>query len=168
MVDGKISNRSWHVDGMRQGKRRPFSLLVGVALSEVSEPMCGNFTIFPKSHKLIHELILDNGCLRGIDDHLEWSLATSMYNPWGVTDGPQLPDLGPPKQLLLKPGDVVLAHPNLAHRGAPNLSPNIRYMVYFRLKSSNFASDEVERTWSENMYADLPNVSSWLASSEKS
>ena len=57
------------------------------------------------------------------------------FRPIGIfCNQPALPDLGAPLQLLLEPGDIVLAHPKLAHRGAPNYSSNIRYMIYFRLK----------------------------------
>ena len=55
----------------------------------------------------------------------------SANNPWGRGAG--LPDLGPPKQLLMEPGDAVFCHPMLAHRGCPNFSPDVRYMVRFVL-----------------------------------
>lgn len=42
--------------------------------------------------------------------------------------------IGKPTQLKMQAGDVVVAHPDLAHRGGPNFSPHIRYMVYFRIK----------------------------------
>jgi len=32
----------WHTDGLRQGRRHPFSLLVGVCLSDVAEERSGN------------------------------------------------------------------------------------------------------------------------------
>lgn len=37
-----------------------------------------------------------------------------------LSDGP-LPDLGPPLQLLLRPGDVVLVHSSTGHGGGPHL-----------------------------------------------
>jgi hypothetical protein len=36
-----------------------------------------------------------------------------------------------------KTGDIVLCHYQLAHAIAPNMSPNIRYMVYFRVSHVN-------------------------------
>ena len=61
-----------------------------------------------------------------------------------------LPEVGAPQQLLVQPGvcatcgaageltrqagDILLLHPKLAHRACPNYGPNIRYMVYFRIK----------------------------------
>ena len=42
-------------------------------------------------------------------------------------------DFGPATQVLLRKGDVVLAHQKLAHFGGANCSPDIRYQVYFRV-----------------------------------
>lgn len=49
-----ISGDSWHTDGLRQGKKHSFSLLVGVALSDMSMPNNGNLCVWPKSHLHIH------------------------------------------------------------------------------------------------------------------
>ena len=43
------------------------------------------------------------------------------------------PDLGAPRQLHMRTGDVVLAHQKLPHAGVANISPHVRYQVYFRL-----------------------------------
>lgn len=43
---------------------------------------------------------------------------------------------GGEQQLLLRAGDVVVMHSDLAHGGAPNLSDSIREMLYFRIKPS--------------------------------
>ena len=184
---GDMNGRQWHVDGMRQGKRNPFTLLVGIALSECSSALSGNFTVFPGSHHIIHSLILDKGRLRGVDEFRLWSVATDPSNPWcapdkgiaaktlkeaatlrkslgkdngSAADGspPLLPDLGTPKQLMLKPGDVVIAHPKLAHRGAPNFSPNIRYMCYFRLRHIDQQTEELQSALVNDMWADLEGI----------
>jgi hypothetical protein len=185
----KLSGREWHVDGMRQGKRNPFSLLLGIALTTCPDVYCGNFTVFPKSHDTIHSLILENGRLKGIDEHRLWSVATDPNNPWcqqeanhiqeGEGEGeegeeketqqqqqqqlkhskqPKLPDLGASEQLCLNPGDIILAHPKLAHRGAPNLSSNIRYMIYFRLKHILHGENQMQKDLITNMYSDLDCV----------
>uniref|UniRef100_K3WJX7 Phytanoyl-CoA dioxygenase n=1 Tax=Globisporangium ultimum (strain ATCC 200006 / CBS 805.95 / DAOM BR144) TaxID=431595 RepID=K3WJX7_GLOUD len=138
----------WHTDGMRQGKLHPFTLLLGIALSDVREPLAGNFTVFPESHHTLQNLLIENGKLEGYDD--ECYKADSV---WG--DG-TLPDLGTPVQLLASRGDIVLAHPNLAHRGGLNFSPDIRYQVYFRMKHVEHATLQAEaRT---NLWADLEGV----------
>jgi hypothetical protein len=134
----------WHTDGMRQGKLHPFTLLVGVALSDATEPLAGNLTVFPESHRTLQRLLTADGKLRGYSD--ECFKADSV---WGEGT---LPDMGTPVQLLMGKGDVVLAHPNLAHRGGLNFSPDIRYQIYFRIKHKQFdarLSDSTNDLWAD-------------------
>ena len=52
-----------------------------------------------------------------------------------ITNISSRPSLGPPFQVHMKAGDIVMLHPDLAHNGGPNtLSPDIRRVVYFRLR----------------------------------
>ncbi|KAG6613444.1 Protein involved in biosynthesis of mitomycin antibiotics/polyketide fumonisin [Phytophthora cinnamomi] len=139
----------WHTDGMRQGRLHPFTLLAGIALSNVPEPLCGNLTVFPGSHVSLHSRLTADGKLRGYDD--ECYKAGSV---WG--DG-TLPDLGVPVQLLAARGDLVLAHPNLAHRGGLNFSPDIRYQVYFRIKHKQL--DQLQDQCTTDLWADLQGLS---------
>jgi hypothetical protein len=119
----------WHTDGMRQGKAHPFSLLVGIALSEVRTPQSGNLIVFPKSHHVLHAMMMldDRGPDKKAqpdDDGHKWSTLThsccAAESVWG---NGELPNLGTPVQLLCHKGDVILCHPKLAHRGGPNFSP---------------------------------------------
>ncbi|OWZ24649.1 hypothetical protein PHMEG_000257 [Phytophthora megakarya] len=138
----------WHTDGMRQGRLHPFTLLAGIALSNVPEPLCGNLTVFPGSHVTLQSRLTRDGKLHGHDD--ECYKADSV---WG--DG-TLPDLGTPVQLLASRGDLVLAHPNLAHRGGLNFSPDIRYQVYFRIKHHQL--DELQEQCAADLWADLQGL----------
>ena len=49
-----LALRQWHVDGLRQGSRHSFSLLLGICCSKVSAEYCGNLVVWPGSHRLIH------------------------------------------------------------------------------------------------------------------
>ena len=140
--DTSLPGNEWHTDGMRQGKRHPFTLLVGVALSSVSAPFHGNLAVFPGSHHRLHDISLANGRLKDVDEDQPFSKITTRDNSWGVGVG--LPDLGPPRQLLLEPGDALLAHSKLAHRGCPNFSPSIRHMVYFRVRHRDHATTAMQ------------------------
>ncbi|CAK4667514.1 unnamed protein product [Aphanomyces euteiches] len=133
----------WHTDGMRQGKWNPFTLLVGIALSATPTAHSGNLIVFPKTHHRLHAMLQDNASelLR---------VCVSADQVWG--DG-ELPDMGVPVPLLLQPGDVVLAHPKLAHRGGPNFSPHIRYQVYFRIKHKDHAA--LQERLETDLFADL-------------
>ena len=165
----------WHVDGMRQGKAHPFSLLVGVALSDVRAPFCGNLCVFPGSHRRIEPLLLPDGKLRGYEQpQFDCAGMRSGDMDRGIYKGkrpPQspvgVPDMGTPKQLLLRTGDVVLLHPSLAHRGAPNRGADVRYAVYFRLRHCRrhelrTSAKETEKDVESALWAELEGLSSWL------
>jgi len=109
----------YHIDGMDVNKLCPFSLLCGVALSDQSRPDMGNLHVFPGSHLHggLHAYYKD-----GIND-----------DDQGEEDQAK-PDLGQSHQVLLRPGDVVLAHQLLAHRVGQNFSENIRYQLYYRVQ----------------------------------
>ena len=130
---------AWHTDGLRRGKQHPFSLLLGVALSDVDEEHKGNLLIWPGKHKLIHTCLnseskhgFDVGKLRELlevdqDSHAETEEVRGHDNV------PDLPPLGKPCSVLLKKGNLVLLHPDLPHSGGPNWGADIRVMIYFRL-----------------------------------
>ncbi|CAI5732969.1 unnamed protein product [Peronospora destructor] len=139
----------WHTDGMRQGRLHPFTLLAGIALSNVPEPLCGNLTVFPGSHVSLQSRLAADGKLHGYDNE--------CYKPDSVWGDGTLPDLGTPVQLLAARGDLVLAHPNLAHRGGLNFSPDIRYQVYFRIKHKLL--DDLQEQCMSDLWADLGGLS---------
>mmetsp|Transcript_57429 Transcript_57429/g.105622 ORF Transcript_57429/g.105622 Transcript_57429/m.105622 type:complete len:492 (-) Transcript_57429:128-1603(-) len=109
----------YHIDGMGQNKLAPFSLLCGVALSEQTKPNMGNLHVFPGSH--LHE-DLHKYYRERINDDNQNEQDTNK------------PDLGRSLQVLLEPGDVVIAHQLLAHRVGINTSEHIRYQLYYRVK----------------------------------
>mmetsp|Transcript_95264 Transcript_95264/g.269255 ORF Transcript_95264/g.269255 Transcript_95264/m.269255 type:complete len:477 (+) Transcript_95264:44-1474(+) len=119
--EGRADERlgtEYHIDGhgcIPNG----FALLVGCSLTDPPEDSCswGGFTVFPGSH-------LDTAFHRA-------------YVKRAKRGGPRH-DVGAPVQLRLRRGDVVFAHPLLAHRRAENWSEVARYMVYLRLRPANF------------------------------
>ena len=46
----KLTPLRWHCDGYSEGYHSPFTLLVGVVLTEQTRPNMGNFTVIPGSH----------------------------------------------------------------------------------------------------------------------
>jgi hypothetical protein len=110
-----------HIDGMysptngvQPGTIANFTALLGVLLSDLPDENAGNFTVWPGSH-VKHE--------RYFREHGPQSLMNGM---------PPI-DLGPPKQITGRAGDVILAHYLLGHGIAPNDSPHVRYAIFFRL-----------------------------------
>ena len=141
-----VRGTDWHTDGLRQGKKHSFSLLVGVALSENQVRNRGNLCLWKGSHHVIHPLMRspDGAVLR-------------ENGGYSDTDGP-LPDLGPPTQVLLSPGDVVLAHSELGHCGGPHLGSEIRSMLYFRVRHTDWKQMVQADALSKDMWCDLEGI----------
>jgi hypothetical protein len=110
-----------HLDGMYsptngvpEGTIRNFTLLVGVSLSDVLQPYSGNFTVWPGTHYLYQDYFREHG-------------------PKSLLNGMPPIEMPEPEQILARAGDVVFCHYQVAHTAGPNLSPDIRYAIYFRL-----------------------------------
>lgn len=110
-----------HLDGMHTptngvpaGTIRNFTMLFGVALSDVTTSFAGNLTVWPGTHTLYERYFREHG-------------------PQALLNGMPPVDLPAPVQLQAQAGDVILAHYELAHGVATNVSPYVRYAIYFRL-----------------------------------
>eukprot|EP00747_Dinoflagellata_sp_TGD_P210403 gnl/TRDRNA2_/TRDRNA2_83677_c0_seq1.p1 gnl/TRDRNA2_/TRDRNA2_83677_c0~~gnl/TRDRNA2_/TRDRNA2_83677_c0_seq1.p1 ORF type:complete len:489 (+),score=96.01 gnl/TRDRNA2_/TRDRNA2_83677_c0_seq1:55-1521(+) len=144
-VRTNVTGRDWHTDGLRQGKKHPFTLLVGIALSDMMDENAGNLCVWPGSHHFTHK-------------HMRWPDGKiHRERGWDSCDGP-LPDLGPPQQLKLRAGDVLLAHSGLAHCGGPLLGPDVRYMTYFRVRHKAWQTMCDEGLFADNMWHDLEGL----------
>jgi hypothetical protein len=136
---------AYHIDGMGQNKLCPFSLLCGVALSDQLMPNRGNLHVFPGSH--LHE-DLRKHYLKRIND------------PEAGEEDETKPNLGKSTQVLLGPGDVVIAHQLLAHRVGVNTGENIRYQLYYRVSHKDHASFKesiLDKPWIEFAPAEFGN-----------
>jgi hypothetical protein len=101
-------------NGVPRGTLFHFTALAGIFLSPVAEADRGNLTVWPGSHHRIEAYLRTHG-------------------PTAIVDRfPDL-DLGRPQAICAQPGDALLAHYALAHGIAPNLGPDVRYAVFFRL-----------------------------------
>ena len=110
-----------HLDGMHtptngvpKGQILNFTMLVGIMLNDVSQPYSGNLTLWPGSHYLYEDYFRKQG----------WESLLGGMPPV---------DLPEPEQIMGQAGDIVLCHYQLGHTAAINVSPNIRYAIYFRL-----------------------------------
>lgn len=110
-----------HLDGMHsptngvpEGAIHNFTLLAGILLSPLHTPYCGNFTVWPGTH-LQHERYF------------------RQHGPQSLLDGLPRITMPEPVQVTGEPSTLVLAHYLLAHAAAPNVSPHVRYALFFRL-----------------------------------
>ena len=110
-IDGTWSEHN----GVPKGRILNFAMIACVLLSDVPEAYCGNFTVWPGTHHSFAKYLRQHG-------------------PEALTDG-GLPKIDMPEahQVTGQAGDVVFAHYLLAHTAAVNLSPHVRYAVFFRL-----------------------------------
>ena len=123
-----------HLDGMYtptngvpEGKIASFTMLLGVMLSDVSAPFSGNLAVWPGTHRLYENYFREHG-------------------PESLFTGMPPVDLLQPVHMLGKAGDVVLCHYQLAHAAVQNVSPHVRYAIYFRLHHINH-----DAQWKEAM-----------------
>jgi hypothetical protein len=121
-----------HLDGMHTptngvpaGEILSFTLLLGVMLSDLDRPFAGNLAVWPGTHRIYEHYFRERG-------------------PQSLLQGmPDVP-IPPPVQLTGRAGDVVLCHYQLAHGISPNVSPHVRYAIYFRLHHVAHATQKWE------------------------
>jgi hypothetical protein len=121
-----------HLDGMHsptnglpKGEVRTFTALVGILLSDLPTPDAGNFTVWPGTHQQYEQYF-------------------RKHTPQSLLNGMPPIELPAPQQITGKAGDLVFCHYLLAHGVAPNLSPHIRYAVFFRLSHVEHESHKWE------------------------
>lgn len=117
-----------HLDGMHsphngvpKGKILNFTMLVGVYLNALPGPYCGNLAVWPGSHHIYESYFKERG-------------------PESLLDGMPKVELPEAEQITVEAGEIVLSHYQVAHGNAPNISPNVRYAIYFRLSRINHDS----------------------------
>ena len=117
------------LNGVAAGTLYHFTALAAVFLSDVDEPFAGNFTVWPGSHRALADYLATNDAIN------------TLARPEVPFPPVALPE--PPRQLIVKAGDALLAHYLLVHGVSANLSPNIRYAVFFRLFHGEHAPDAI-------------------------
>lgn len=120
-LDDTIRPARPHLDGMysptngvQEGTIANFTALVGVFLSDVPHPHMGNFTYWPRTHKLYEEYFREHG-------------------PQSLLNGLPPIDLPEPIQFTGSAGDAALVHYQIGHGISVNVSSHIRYAIFFRL-----------------------------------
>jgi len=146
LSDDALPPKRWHIDGMAKGKHSPFSVLLGIALSEQTQPNCGNLVAFRGSHHVLQPLI------RG-----EVEAGSSIFSE--ESDRVEnKPALGGGQQILLRPGDAVFLHQKVAHRVGVNLSPHIRYQTYFRLSHIDHAQKAEDGSLLDDLWVEFEGL----------
>jgi hypothetical protein len=113
------------VDG-KTGSITPFIALAGFFLNDIEQDNCGNFIVWPGTHRQFEKYFQTHGA----DPNLKLGIPPV--------------DLPKPLQIKAKAGDMILAHYQLAHTATANLSNNIRYAVYIRLHHADRPKDSLD------------------------
>jgi hypothetical protein len=143
-----LGGKAWHVDGFGNNKHSPFTLLVGVCLSDTPATGGGNFAVHPGGHWTLQDAVKRQAAGQsGLFSNFE--------------SDSQKPDLGSPVPVQLQAGDAVLAHQKLPHLGTLNLSPHVRYQVYFRLQHVNHV--ELKEPWLDDLLLPFEGVAAHMA-----
>lgn len=151
---GVQPEKAMHVDGVScphldPRELRTFSILVGVVLSDISDPRCGALHYLPGGHLTMARWFAD-----------EWSLGMTDQVPPEIDRERGTPFLG-------QPGDVLLMHHLVPHTVAQNLMPFPRVMAYFRVSHPDHASRRLEALrapWLD--YPSLAEITSALTTQE--
>ena len=102
-------------------------------LSDCTGGFGGNFTVYPRSHRVLASLLASGDETWVRDPDLDQNYRAQADIPDGISVSPKTrPDLtvfgprfgcdGRAYQVLARPGDVVLAHPLLAHAVGQNVA----------------------------------------------
>jgi hypothetical protein len=105
-------------NGLSEGDIHSFTALIGVFLTDLPRPFMGNFTVWPGSHH-------------------QYEAYFRQHTPQLLLKGMPPVELAAPQQFIGKAGDAVFCHYQLGHGIATNISPFIRYAVFFRLTHIN-------------------------------
>lgn len=114
ILDPHLDGMYTPTNGVPAGRIHSFTMLVGIALSDVTGPWSGNLTVWPGTHLLYEEYFRTQG-------------------PESLLQGMPPIRLPDPVQLTARAGDAFLVHYQVAHTAAPNFSPHVRYAAYFRV-----------------------------------
>lgn len=120
-IDGTYSP----TNGVAKGTLGSFTMLLAVFLSDLPAPNAGNFTVWPGSHRVCADYLREHG-------------------PEALIPGMPPLDLPEPEQIMAQAGDIALCHYLLAHSVAPNVSPHVRYAIFFRLHHVDHEAHKME------------------------
>lgn len=129
-----------HLDGHTEDPPGSFTMLVGILLTDQTDPQSGNLWVWPGSHVAHATMFRD----RGSRVLLETQGHSTMLDP---------PiELGQPIEVRGRRGEVLLAHYLLGHNKGGNTSSTTRRTIYYRLTTEDHRShwaDALSDPWVE-------------------
>ena len=126
--------KNWHLDGWDYKSVMMMSCLWGTYINSLPHGNMGNLLVYPGTHHVLAKHLRDKGP--------DWMYDGKKQKPtpqqnWPKLSHPKISD-GLAYQLCVEAGDVVLAHPWLAHGIGINTSNQTRLACYARLSAKPF------------------------------
>jgi hypothetical protein len=153
----------WHIDGFPQsvagiktGEVKNFTMLIGILLADVPDEYMGNFTVYPGSHHLLERFFRDQGGVMKMTNQ-------SMFEGIKYVIDACQPHMPKPVQLRGRAGDIFLAHYQLGHSIAPNISPFVRYACYFRIHHARHGLETPKPDVMTDIWCDFDGLSDMTA-----
>ena len=122
---------NWHIDGIDYNSVATFAILWGSYLNSLPKGNMGNLSIKPGTHHVIADMLNKQGKTFHYDGKKQKAKPLPELAREGIADGKSY-------ELLVEEGDILLAHPWLAHGIGKNMSKQIRLAVYCRLANNQF------------------------------
>lgn len=136
-VGGHLDGVGTDLNGIPKGQfKRSFCALVTVLLQDLPEPFCGNFSVYPGSHRTVEDFF-------------------KQASPEVLREGGIMGKLDLPRdavQITGRAGDAVISHHQIIHNAAPNHGPDIRYAAIFRPRhrlTEQIGTDAMTDIWRE-------------------
>ena len=177
-------DKNWHLDGWDYKSCMMMSCLWGTYINSLPHGNMGNLLVYPGTHHVLAKHLRDKGP--------DWMYDGKTQKPtprekWPKLSLPKVSD-GLAYQLCVEAGDIVLAHPWLAHGIGLNTSSQTRLACYARLASDRFwwPPDKCYRQqiagqslgkepwkkpyikrWKGDYLAGFPGLNGWLKTNRK-
>lgn len=128
------TENNWHLDGWDYNLVMMMSCLWGTYINSLPHGNMGNLIVYPGTHHVLAKHLRDKGP--------DWMYDGKKQKPtpqekWPKLCLPKISD-GLAYQLCVEAGDIVLAHPWLAHGIGVNTSKQTRLACYARLSAKPF------------------------------
>ena len=127
-------HENWHIDGLDYNKTATFAALWGSYINPLPKGNMGNLLIRPGTHHVLADIHKKRGQCFQYDGKKEKPKPLPELKRENIADGRYY-------AVCVEAGDIIIAHPWLAHGIGVNMSKDIRLAVYCRMGSPSFYWD---------------------------
>jgi ectoine hydroxylase-related dioxygenase (phytanoyl-CoA dioxygenase family) len=167
-------HNNWHLDGEDYKSISGFSILWGSYINSLPEGEMGNLLVYPGTHHVMADIFRKKGAIFHYDGKVEKPKPKPELRKEGIAEGKGY-------SLCVESGDIIFAHPWLAHGIGQNNSDQTRLAVYCRLHSPGFwmpgggrskmagthvgftkGMPDQPKLWTGDPWANVTNINPWI------